>query len=297
MKAGSSKRQYAGAQFGTEAARFLSIEMGAIAEPELPARETMDEQKMLELSESMSAIGLQQPIIVEEMSSGFRIVAGHRRFLAARRIYWTHIPALVYPAGAVDVIAVMVHENACREDLNPAQEAVWFMQLIEARHLDEAGICALTKRSPTYIGDRLALLRNDERVFEACRSGEISFAVARVLNRFKSESMRRYYLDAAIRAGTSAKVVEQWLRDYEAQTLTNVAEAVERSTTVASVAVEDSPDKVKCMFCGGDRDPYNLVAVMIHKWELAHILKALDVRREAEAEAAASVIPIDSSNG
>lgn len=290
MRGGQTKKEIAGKQYGTADARFMSIEMAAIAEPELPARETMDEGKLDELSESMAAIGLQQPIIVEETTSGFRIVAGHRRFLAARRIFWKHIPALVYPAGTVDTVAVMLHENIIREDLNAAQEAVWFAQLIETYHLDEAGICALTKRSTTYIGDRLALLRNDEKIFEACRSGQITFAVARVLNRFSSESMRRYYLDAAMRSGTSAKVVEQWLRDFEAQAMSGIAEAVDGPITVSAVANPDTPDKIKCFCCGGDRDPWNLVAVMIHKWELAHILKALDVRREMIEEGDAGAI-------
>jgi|SRR5215469_547479 len=280
-----TRREVAGAENATTPARFEQIEMERIAEPKLPARETMDSDKLAELAESMALIGLQQPIIVEETSVGYRIVAGHRRYLAARAIHWQRIPALVYAEDTVDTAAVMLHENVIREDLNAAQEAVWFQQLIEQHKLDEAGICALVKRNTAYVSDRLTLLRNDSKVFDACRCGDISFAVARALNRFPDVTMRRYYLDCAVRSGTSARVVNNWLQDYLAQVQPPLKESpVESIAPVTS----DSSDavRVECFLCGGTKDPWNLVAVYIHKFELAHVQRMLDVRLEQERQSA-----------
>jgi ParB/RepB/Spo0J family partition protein len=241
----------------------------------------MDATKLGELAESMGAIGLQQPVILRECSTGYEIVAGHRRLLAARMLDWANIRAIVYPEDWRDADAAMIHENVVREELNPAHEAILYAQLIETRGLDEAALCALVKRSPDYIASRVGLLRGSRDVMEAVRSGEIALAVASILNKFPDDSMRRYYLDAAIRAGTSAKVVRQWLDLYNAQgaqiTSAQYQEGVAR---VAEAHTE--PTSIQCFLCGGARDPWNLISVMIHKWEVAQI-EAVMSRKEQEA--------------
>jgi ParB/RepB/Spo0J family partition protein len=270
--------QVPGEAGGPVVGRMADIPMDAIREPELPARETMDGDKLAELKDSMRAIGLQQPILVFEVSTGFEVIAGHRRYLAARELSWPNIRAIVYPAGFIDRDAVMIHENVIREDLNPAQEAVFYAQLIERRSLDEAGICALVKRSPDYIADRLKLLRGSEKVFAAVRDGEISLRVARALNRFPDRMMGDYYLDCAIRAGTSGPVVEQWLRDYLAQQ--GAPQTAHHAVRTEAVALQTEIAKPACFLCGGALDPYNLVSVYIHKWELREIREKLDVRND-----------------
>jgi ParB family chromosome partitioning protein len=258
---------------GALGAELRSIRLGLIDEPDLPARETMDQDSLENLQASMAEVGLLSPIVVVVSGERFRVVAGHRRLLAARFLKWEAIRAFIYPAGWRDELAAQLHENIIREDLNPAQEAIFFAQLLERHKLDEAGLCAAVKRTPDYVAARLALLRGDERIFESLRAGHISFAVARVLNRFPDQAMRRYYFDAALRSGTSARVVEEWLRDWQANQVPGAPAAPAPSAPLAPVSVEVTP--IRCFFCGGGLDPYNLVTVMIHKWELAEIQRRL----------------------
>lgn len=250
------------------------LPMDKILEPELPARESMDERKLEDLKESMAELGLLSPILVVMQEGLYEIVAGHRRYLAARGLGWKAIPAILYDDADAAKEAAMLHENVVREDLNPAEEAVFIAQLIDKYNLDEEGICKMMRKRPDYIADRLRLLREDPQVFQALRTGRINFAVARELNKFDDETMRRYYLDAAIRSGCASRVVTQWLNEWRANRVTVNTEA--EPTPAASAPVNPEPYKFACEFCGGDKDPYNLVTIQVHRWELEEIHKVLN---------------------
>ena len=261
-------------------AELETIPLALIDEPELPARERMDVEALEDLKASLRSLGLLSPIVVKRWKSGYQVVAGHRRLLAARELRWSSIRAFVYPAGWEDADAAMLHENIVREQLNAAEEAIFFAQLLDRHKLDEQGLCRLVKRSPDYIGDRLELLRRDPEVFEALRHGKINYAVARVLNRWPDEAMRRYHLDQAIRSGTSGRVVQQWWDDWKSYHMPDV-QRVNQDTPVP-VSAEVERTGVECFLCGGAKDPYNLVSVFVHKWEIAEIQRLL---REAEVRA------------
>lgn len=274
---------------------LAEIALAAIDEPQLPSRETMDSDKMEELMESIKQLGLVQPISVQARGDRFEIMAGHRRFLAYKYLHKEFIPCFVYPEGYDGSDAVMLHENLVREELNPAQEAVFLAQLIERYKLSEDEICAKVKRSPGYVGDRVALLRGDALVFETLRAGRINFAVARMLNRFDNEEIRRYYLEHAARSGASARVVEDWLKQWRQQ----IAPALEaaKKATEATAALPPPENPVKCYFCGGDKDAYNLRTIWVHYWELQQIDANLKQLAEAQAQAVAASEEARKANG
>lgn len=271
---------------------FKRVAIGLIREPKLAARATMSDTRMQELIESFKAIGQIEPITLETRDGGFEIVAGHRRYLAARSLGWTEIAAVVRPAGSTNSLAVMLHENLVREDLNPAEEALFMAQAREELQLDEAGLCDLFKRPAQYIANRFALLRGDPNIFSALQRGEIRVGVAHELNRITAEDMRSYYLDVARRGDPPARVVHQWVEQWkmgngaisdavragkEAAAANAEAAGAGGNGTAAEVQTAGAfPGGDKpffgCALCGGDRDPYNLVTVQIHKWEWEQIL-------------------------
>ena len=272
---------------------FRRIPMGRILEPEMPARAEMDTDKMQELVESMHAIGQIEPVTVEQHDAMYELMTGHRRFLAARRLGWTELSALVYKEGAANKLALMLHENVVREDLNPAEEALFMAQAREQLQLDEAGLCALFKRKSEYIGQRFALLRGDAEIFSALQRREIRLGVAHELNRITDEGMRRYYLDCARRGDPPARVVHQWVQAWIGQERARQAMLSAGGATPAGPPAGDggaSPAgdgagaagdvssaapaaSFGCELCGGDRDPYNLVTIRIHSWEWERILE------------------------
>lgn len=249
------------------------IPLADIDEPELPARAAMDEQKLNELAESMHAIGLLQPVSLVRKGTRYEIEAGHRRYKAAVMLAWREIPALVFEPGELVAGAAMLAENIEREELSAAEEALLFAQSMDRFSLDEAGLVARFRKSPDYIADRLRLLRDDPEVFNALLARKVNFSVARELNKCPDESMRRYFLHQAVIGEVGARTVAGWLRDWRANT--QPAPANQPAPETPAPAHEHIDGRPRCEICGGDRDPWNLLSVYIHKWELAEIQRVL----------------------
>jgi ParB/RepB/Spo0J family partition protein len=274
--------------------------LAEIDPPPLPARMAMDETKLAELSESMASTGLLQPIsvvarisyldanqnsyatpqpaIITEESIRYEIIAGHRRFMAANRLGWAKIRCVVFQPGEINTRAAMLAENIHREDLSAAEEAVWFAQLLETDAPGEQELCKLVHRSPDYVADRLRLLRGDPEVFQAVRERTIKFSVARELNKCKSDDFRRVYLDSAIRGGTNARMVAQWVANSNATPAPsppNGADASPPQTTAAP-----APFLPSCIFCGATHDPSNLEVVYLHRWERRELEQVMQAMKD-----------------
>ncbi len=249
--------------------KFTEVPLSLIDEPAMPVRISMDDEKMQSLALSMGEIGLLQPIGLKRGTGRYEIEFGHRRFIAARSLKWKTIPALVFTAKELQDGAAMLAENVEREEITAAEEAVLFAEAQEKFQLDEDGLCKRFKRTPNYIAERLNLLRRDPEVYRAVQERKISFAVAKQLNRCTDEGHRRYLLDSAIRSEAGANVVMSWIAQWKAAIPQNIP-ANDPSATPAPQPIEISHG-IECAFCGGYRDPYNMVSIYVHKWELDKI--------------------------
>lgn len=271
------------------------VPIGLIYPPPIPIRATMDDVKLRELADSIREIGLQNPItVIQErppcachdadqdihsescmatVAIRYRIVTGHRRYIAHTMIGAGDVLCIVRKFGEVQELAAMIAENACREDVNPAEEAIWFHELVTEHGFTEEQLIQVTHRNRDYIGDRFRLLRGDAMVFAAVQSGGIKYAVGRELNKLEDETMRRYYLDAAIRGDSPARVVRRWIDDWRA----NQGPPMEPQAPPPEPVGGPEPVAYKhcCQMCGGDRDPWNLVNVTLHKWEWEQLQKAV----------------------
>jgi ParB family chromosome partitioning protein len=264
----------------TGAGELRLIPLDCLVEPETAMRGTMDTDGLRDLKESMSELGLLYPLIVFQRESVCEVVDGHRRLLCARELRWTGVPCLIFSGPDEAREAAKLHANDIREAVNPAEEAVFIAQLIDKYQLDEAGICKMMHRSPDYIGDRLRLLRGDELVFHALRTGAINFAVARELNKCEDESMRRFYLDSAIRAGCASRVVAEWIHNWRLTRAT--VTPAEPSPTSPPGATNAEVYWDHCELCGGDRDPGNLISIRLHRWEWEAFLREWEKSAKGE---------------
>jgi len=194
-----------------EQTTLREIPLELIDQPEVAIRETMDQTALEELTDSIREMGVLQPIVVVASDGRYRILAGHRRFIAAGRAGRPTIPALVRPAGAGAGEAVTVHENCHREDVNPAEEAGYLAHLLETScGGDVDKLCRLTRQKRGYVEERLLLLRGDPEVLQTLKQRRLSLAVARELNRIRDQGYRRMYLEAAARGGATARMVQEW---------------------------------------------------------------------------------------
>jgi ParB family chromosome partitioning protein len=261
-------------------AELRTIALSEIDEPELAIRLTMNDEQLQELAGSIRAIGLQQPITVVTSEGRYRIVTGHRRYLAHQMNNSTEILCVIRAPEEVQEIAAQVHENIIREDINPAEEAIFYARLVEEKGYNESDLMDLTQRSSAYIGDRFNLLRGDEMIFAALQRGDISFAVARELNKCDDTEMRRFYLDNAVRGGHASRVVHRWIDDWKRNKTLQQAGDQTVVHTEPPKAPED--EKFCCALCGGYRDPWNFVNITLHKFEWEAIQRSL--RESANVE-------------
>jgi ParB family chromosome partitioning protein len=254
--------------------KYETVAWSLIDEPELPMRQTMDEGELRELAASISAVGILEPLLLERRGQRYRVVVGHRRYLAARLAGLTEVPALVYSPGEVEACAAIAHENQYRENVNAAEQAVYFARLLSERCGDDVDrLCALVRHRREHVEARLLLLRGDAGVLEAVRRGTISMAVARELNRVSDPGTRAVYLDAAERGGASARLVQQWRIESERlAAMVQEQAGQETSTGGGATTVPATPSPMVCWFCGGDEEPHTLRFQWLH----GHCMRALE---------------------
>jgi ParB/RepB/Spo0J family partition protein len=244
--------------------KAMIVDVALIDEPDNPMRETFDPQKMDELIQSIKEVGLIQPPSLIRTNGRFRVAAGHRRCLAASAAGLEKIHALVYPEGTPTEEALKNHENAFREDVNPAQEALYFQNQLEHQcGNDVLRLCGVVGRKQGYVEGRLNLLRGYPEVFEALRQGRITVAVALEFNKYKDHGHMLAHLDTAIVSGAKSTQVQRWRIDLER----NMAMCAPVETPDGAMPAGQSiePPRMACIVCESSADPYNLEFAYIHR--------------------------------
>lgn len=245
--------------------RNLQIPLHLVDDPAHPSRENFDQEKLEELIASMRDAGLIQPISVIDENGRFVVLAGHRRTIAARALGWATIAARVYPAGTSLAAVVQVHENAIREDLNPAEEAQWWWELLEREcNGDTNTLAALLKLSREHVERRLALKTGDPDIFAALGQGLIGAGVAEELNRIKDRGRRVMYLDAAVRGGATRALVRQWRSQGEALDALQQAAPV-TAEAISEAAMPAAPTRLCCELCDQGVETGAIEMMYVHR--------------------------------
>src|SRR5215471_12573332 len=128
------------------------------ANPQQP-RQHFDEETLAALAESIREVGVLQPVLVREDADGFELIAGERRWRAARRVGLQTIPAIVRHADDAASLQQAIVENVQREALNPLEEAAAYSQLIEDFQLTHDDVAARVGKSRTTITNTLRLMQ------------------------------------------------------------------------------------------------------------------------------------------
>jgi ParB/RepB/Spo0J family partition protein len=196
---------------------FRLLALTALREPEHVARTTMDDAKLNSLVVSIREVGILEPLLVlPHADGGFEVVAGHRRLKAARIAGLGEAPCIVVddPESAD---AIKIHENIEREELSPADEAIFYAELYERHGEDTEAVAARVKRTRDHIEGRLILIRGDKHVFDALARGKISLGVAHELNKMELEKDIHFHLDYCVRTGASVAIARQWRSECNAR--------------------------------------------------------------------------------
>jgi ParB family chromosome partitioning protein len=167
---------------------FQYIAIDTIHESTTNPRRTFDETKLLELAESIRANGLIQPVTVRPNPEGFQIVAGARRFRAAKLADLFSLPARIVDIDDAQAVEWQLVENALREDVHPYEEAQGFQRLLDMPGYDVATLVEKTGKSASHVYARLSLLQLVPSVADAFSAERISASHANLLARLPQES-------------------------------------------------------------------------------------------------------------
>lgn len=172
-------------------------------------RKTFDEEKLKELADSIARHGMVQPIIVRQNGERFVIVAGERRFRAARLAGLTQVPVIVKALDDAEVMEVALIENLQRENLNPIEEAAAIRFLMEQHDLTQEEVAKRLAKSRPAIANSLRLLNLDDGVQDYVREGKLSAGAARALVAVKDARKQRTLAQEASLRGLSVREVER----------------------------------------------------------------------------------------
>ena len=155
--------------------------------PEQP-RQDFDEEELQALSESIAIHGVVQPLTVRELSSGYyQIIAGERRWRAARMANLSEVPAVIIEADDKKVMELALIENLQRQDLNPVEEAQGYISLMNDYGLTQDETAKRVGKSRPAVANTLRLLNLPIEVLELVRSGKLSAGHARAVLSVKSK--------------------------------------------------------------------------------------------------------------
>ena len=176
-------------------------------------RRTFDPDALTELAESISTHGVLQPILVRETGNGrFQIIAGERRWRAAKQAGLTEIPAVVLDRDDLSVAEIALVENLQREDLNPIEEAGAFRSLSEEFGLTQEELSRRVGKSRSYIANATRLIELPDEVKDLVSAGKLSAGHARTLLGLRDRAMIVPLAKQCVAAGISVRELEQLVK-------------------------------------------------------------------------------------
>ena len=172
-------------------------------------RQDFDEEELQALSESLSTHGILQPLTVRELNSGYyQIIAGERRWRAARMAGLTEVPVVVIEADDRKAMELALIENLQRQDLNPVEEALGYRSLMEDFGLTQDDAAKQVGKSRPAVANALRLLNLPEAILEKVREGAISAGHARAILSVKSEKDQLQMMQKVIALDLSVRQTE-----------------------------------------------------------------------------------------
>ncbi|MCT8977606.1 ParB/RepB/Spo0J family partition protein [Clostridium sp. CX1] len=175
-------------------------------------RKSFDEEKILQLSESIKEHGIIQPIILKKGSNTYTIVAGERRWRAAKIAGIKEVPAIIMDLSDKEILEISLIENIQRQDLNPIEEAIAFRKLIEDFNLTQEQLSNRIGKSRTAITNCLRLLNLDNRVQDYLIDGVITEGHGRTLLAIEDQEKQYKLAQTIIDEGLSVRETERLIK-------------------------------------------------------------------------------------
>jgi ParB family transcriptional regulator, chromosome partitioning protein len=203
----------------TEGAVYREIDVNEVVPNQYQPREHFDEETLSALAASVAEVGVIQPIVVRAREDGgYELIAGERRWRAAKRANLPAIPALVRGVDDQVSLETAVVENLHRQDLNALEEAAAYQQLIEEFGLTQDEVSARVGRSRSAVANTIRLLQLPPSVQRMVIEAQISAGHARALLATPDRGVQEKLASRIVSEGLTVRQVEDLLRDTGSDT-------------------------------------------------------------------------------
>lgn len=221
----------------TESA-FQDIDIVHIVPNPYQPRDRFDEESLAALAESISEVGVIQPIIVREAAEGYEIIAGERRWRAAQRAGLRSIPTLVRSADDKGSLEAAVVENVHRQDLNALEEAAAYRQLMDDFGLTQEEVASRVGRSRSAVANTVRLLNLAPSVQRLVVEGHLSAGHGRALLALEDEDSRQALAEDIVSDNLTVRETERRVAEIQAAGPETVAAPPTGSGSPASGEVQ-----------------------------------------------------------
>lgn len=188
----------------------LKVKISKVGPNKDQPRKQFDEDALMELADSIKQFGIIQPLIVQEKNGFYEIIAGERRWRAAKLAGLKEVPVIVKDYSDLEVVEISLIENIQRENLNPIEEALAYKRLLNEFNLKQDEVAERVSKSRTAVTNSMRLLKLDERVQQMVIDDMLSTGHARALLGIE---------DPELQAATAAKVFDEKLSVREVEKL------------------------------------------------------------------------------
>ncbi len=203
-------------------------------------RQSFDEASLAELADSIKQYGVLQPLLVQDQKTHYEIIAGERRWRAAKLAGLKEIPVIVRDSTQREVMEIALIENIQRENLNPIEEAQAFKRLLEEFKLKQEEVAARVSKSRTAVTNALRLLKLCAPVQQMVIDGELTTGHARCLITVKNEEEQTALAKQIFDNKLSVRETEQLVKKTQEKTTTKTETAAAKSTDTATTAIYDA---------------------------------------------------------
>lgn len=219
------------------------IEINLIKANEKQPRKNFDQEKILELSQSIKEHGIIQPLILSRNGNTYNIVAGERRWRAAKLAGIKHVPAIIMDLSDKEILEISLIENIQRQDLNPIEEALAYKRLTIDFSLTQEQLSTRIGKSRTAIANCMRLLNLDDRVQEYIIDGVITEGHGRALLGIEDKDIQYKLAQSIIDEKLNVRETEALIKN-----INNTRKSLEQKSKEQNPYYLDIKEKLENLF-------------------------------------------------
>ena len=218
----------------------MKVKISKIEPNKEQPRRNFDEDALIELSESIKQHGVLQPIIVQDRKNYYEIIAGERRWRAAKLAGLKEVPVIVKKFTEQEILEISLIENIQRENLNPIEEAIAYKRLLNEFQLKQDEVAERVSKSRTAVTNSMRLLKLDERVQQMVIEEKLSTGHARALLGIEDGELQYQMANKVFDEKLSVREVEKLVKS-----INSPKKEVRKTTEINQAVYEDMSEKLK----------------------------------------------------